>query len=47
MEKRIHHEDHPKRPIGRKQRPNRATDYEPDPAVVVHLQRMGMRFEMD
>lgn len=42
MEKIIHHEDKPKRPIGQKRRPINMSDYEVPPEVAFHLRRMGM-----
>lgn len=42
MEKNIHHEDKPKRPIGQKRRPNNMSDYELPPDVAFRLKRMGV-----
>ena len=42
MEKTIHHEEKPKRPIGCKRSPHGVTDYDPGPQVIAHLRRLGL-----
>lgn len=42
MEKIIHHEEKPKRPIGQKRHPYTVSDYQPDPQVLTHLRRLGI-----
>jgi hypothetical protein len=43
MEKIIHHEDKPKRPIGQKRRPINMSDYEVSDEVAFRLKRMGVQ----
>ena len=42
MEKTIHHEEKPRRPIGQKRHPYNVTDYDPGLQVIPHLRRLGL-----
>lgn len=43
MDKYIHHEMKPKKPIGQKHRPLKSTDYEPRADVSMFMRRMGIK----